>query len=237
MLRNFYYLILVLFLNVSQSNATVQEQFLEANLAYKNSDFKKALSLYQALENKGAAVWYNMGNCWYNVGTYSKALVCWKKALKYGGAQWHERIEHNCQRAYEKLGIAVSPSSFSMLCSRINRYSLFMWQLLFLVLLSLFCGLAMHLYGKKPLFILVVPFCLIGMSGVCLAIKYQAASQIQAIVHHECPVVAGTDERFSKIGTLITGQEVRVKSEKDRWCKIESNDHMGWTLMENIEYI
>lgn len=238
MIRRFQHSFLIMaFFYAGLCPATSQEQFLEANSAYKNSDFEKALSLYQALENKGAAVWYNMGNCWYRLEKYSNALVCWKKALKYGGAHWYDRIDYNCKYAYKKLGITVVPSSFYRICSIVNRYSIFMWQFLFLLLFYLILGLAFHWYGKKYALFLILPLCLVSMSGVCLAVKHHMTLRIQAIVHHECPVVAGTDERFSKIGMLVMGQEVIVKEEKGHWCKIQSNDYKGWILMENIEYI
>jgi hypothetical protein len=68
-------IVIVFIAHIFWCTATDQETFLQANNAYSKKDFKQALYLYQHIENKGAAVWFNMGNCWYYLEQYAEALL------------------------------------------------------------------------------------------------------------------------------------------------------------------
>lgn len=239
LLKIFFYIVLIVPLfNVVVSNTSSQEYFLQANVAYKKTDFKKAVELYQSIDNKGAATWYNLGNCWYHLGNYTNALACWKRAVRYGGSFLHNAVEHNCSVAYQKLGTSYnSHSLLKKIITIISGYSFFMWQILFLIMFYIFLGLTMRLYRKRQFLILSIFFCFVSLTGSCLGIKYWVSAQIRGIIKNDCSAVAGTDERFSKITMLGCGQEVVVKEQKDLWCKIQSNGQVGWILTENIEYI
>lgn len=230
----FLMITLLLFLDCEP---TSQEQFLQANVAYKKGDFKKAADLYQSIENKGAAVWYNLGNCCYHLEMYVDALVYWKRALKNGGSFLHDAITYNCKFVCQKLGVPNSTSFLKSIIVKISSYSFFLWQIVFLIILYIFLGLMVYVYGKKQYLIGSLSLCLLCLSGSCLGIKYWTAKQIDGMVKHETSLVAGTDERFSKITMLVPGQEVIVQDKRDSWCKVKSNEHAGWVLAENIEYI
>jgi tetratricopeptide (TPR) repeat protein len=60
----------------------VQEVFLKGNVAYLAGNIDGALKLYQTIDPKGPAVWYNLGNCYYRIGNYPEAIVAWRRAQK-----------------------------------------------------------------------------------------------------------------------------------------------------------
>ena len=72
---------------------TIKESFLQANVVYAQEEFKQALYVYQRIDNKGAAVWFNMGNCWYHLKQYVDALLLetcfeiWWYFMAYVGTQ------------------------------------------------------------------------------------------------------------------------------------------------------
>jgi tetratricopeptide (TPR) repeat protein len=220
-----------------QCSPTAQENFLRANAAYNKDDFKSALASYQLIDNKGAAVWYNMGNCYYHQERYSDALVSWKRALKNGGAFLQSMVDRNCQNVYQKLGITLPTSFFNFLTQTINSFSLMQWQMIFLIFVYIFLGLFIYLQRKKRFFTQLFFLILVCLNGTGLGIKYWMSTYVIAVVKHESYLVAGTDERFSKLGSLEVGHEVIVKEKRDQWSKIESNGQTGWVLAENIEYI
>ncbi len=218
----------------SSSIPSSQELFLQANVAYKKGDFKQAVTLYEAISNKGAVVWYNLGNCWYHLNDYVQAIVCWKRAQKYDGFFLLEDSSYNCNHVYQKLAIPVSYSSFDTILMKVASYSLLFWQIIFLALLYVLLSL-LYLSRKKYLYLLSLVLCC--MSGTCLGIKYFAVTEVTACVKKQCCLLAGTDVRFSQLATLKAGQEVTIKEQKDNWCKIKSNGQLGWLLAENVEYI
>jgi len=46
----------------------------KANSAYAHKDFKKAIKLFKCLDSKNRWVAYNLGNSYYKIGMYNKAL-------------------------------------------------------------------------------------------------------------------------------------------------------------------
>lgn len=77
------FFILLLFFSSFVHAQSWQEIFLQANNCYGNKEYEKALHLYEQIPNKGAATWYNMGNCAYKKGDNLHALLYWKKAERY----------------------------------------------------------------------------------------------------------------------------------------------------------
>jgi tetratricopeptide (TPR) repeat protein len=63
------------------SAQTAQELFLRANEQYRAGDFDTALATYQKISPKGAAVWYNMGNCAFQKNDQARATLYWQRAL------------------------------------------------------------------------------------------------------------------------------------------------------------
>lgn len=231
------FIFLVMICIFSPCFSTVQESFLQAQVAYQKSDFKKAIALYQSINNKGAIVWFNLGNCYYHCQQYVDALACWKRSLKYGGNFLLSSINDNCDQAYQRLGLHHSTSFMKKSIEKINGCSLFLWQMIFLLLWILFLGNIVHFSKKNYVLVPILLFSLMSLSGACLGVKYWNGMQEKALVKKECPLFAGTDERFSKIAILVPGLEVTVKEKRDIWCKVQSNDHLGWILMAHVDYI
>ena len=75
---------------------TSEEVFLRANLFYEKGDMKEALKSYKEIEPKGQAVWYNMGNCYYQLKENAEAILCWKRAGKGSTtSSLYDKIEKN----------------------------------------------------------------------------------------------------------------------------------------------
>ena len=120
----------------------------------------------------------------------------------------------------------------------IVNHSLLWWQLIFLCICYIFFMILLYLQGKRLVMLSTLCICLITMTGTCLGIKYNFYNGKSAMVKQACWLMAGTDERFSKICMLKEGQEVTLMQElHDGWSKIKNNGYVGWVLAENIEYI
>lgn len=218
---------------------------MAANNAYSQGQYKKALGLYQSLHNKSWAVLYNMGNCWFKLGDYVQAIAYWKRAQEQGGVSYIKQIEHNIKQAQNQLHL---PEHHLELFDRLYlkmHIPPIMLQLLFLLL---FYGII--LYG--PIFfgllrahkryivgiILGIMVALVSIGIFVLNImQYQRRTRIQGIVKNTVELVAGTDERFSKIGKIAQGNEVAILDRCNAWCKIADDKQTGWTQESNVEII
>lgn len=78
------YLFLFLIAIVS-FNLRAADLIQQADSAYTADEFEKAIGLYsEALTSEGtsAELFYNMGNCYYRLGKYGKAILMYERALR-----------------------------------------------------------------------------------------------------------------------------------------------------------
>jgi tetratricopeptide (TPR) repeat protein len=213
--------------------ATSQEDFLRANQWYLSGDYLKAKKFYDSIENKGAAVWFNLGNCCYHLEQYPEALAYWKRSLKTGGKRWRDDVLYNCQHVQEVLSVQ-QPQKWSELLTRVVAdHSLLWWQLV-LILLGIIGTAMLFLYKKRKKVPVVVFFVVLCITTSCLGIKYWHLSQEHAIVAYESGLMAGTDERFSKIAILKKGLEVFVIQKQEKWTKVVTNEGAGWIMADAL---
>jgi tetratricopeptide (TPR) repeat protein len=63
-------------------------ELTSAEQAYRGGDYAKAAELYQAVLSRGLAsgeIYYNLGNCYYKVGQYGRAILNYKRAERLLG--------------------------------------------------------------------------------------------------------------------------------------------------------
>ena len=88
---------------------------VEGNAAYDEGNYEQALTLYGQIEEAGvesAALYYNMGNTFYKMKSYPKAILYYEKALKLDPG--NEDIRTNLEIANMAIvdKINVLPQSF-----------------------------------------------------------------------------------------------------------------------------
>ena len=62
---------------------SAQEEFFEANRAYKNDQFQKAVDGYLKLIENGfenGHIYYNLGNAYYRIGDLGRAILFFERA-------------------------------------------------------------------------------------------------------------------------------------------------------------
>ena len=216
-----------------------EELFLRANKYYEQRDFDKALTTYQSIENKGRAVWHNMGNCCYHLADYPQTLVCWKRACN--GATYDEccALTDNEALLAQTLGKSTRHSWwynwYRFIANRVAGFSLFVLQLLFLFVWYLLFFL-MRKQRKK--IIVKSIFALSLLMGLCVGVKYREMSASIAIVQHEnVPVFAGPDKDYHVLANLDVTDQVIVQEERPGWYKIRYQSGIGWVVAEAIQVV
>lgn len=217
-----------------------EELFLQGNQAYVQGDFLQAINLYNAIENKGAIVWYNLGNSWYRIENYVQALLCWAKANKYGAAAIRSAVAHNAQRAHEHLGITDDRTPLQFIGAKIEsalmRIPVFVLQVLFLTALYVFVFCYIFLGRKQNVLLLFLLMVFLGF--LLLFVMHVNNRQHALIVQPKTTIYAGMDKQFSQVGTLNAGQEIILLEQKENgWSKIACGLVRGWVNSESLETI
>ncbi|MEX0940447.1 MAG: hypothetical protein WDZ41_03735 [Candidatus Babeliales bacterium] len=225
-----YFLLSITVLFLMQVQANDQEIFLQANHIYHENNFEEALKQYQAIEQKGPSVWYNMGNCNYYLKNVADSLICWRRSQLTGNSTIHRLAQQNIDDLHKELKHTM-PSSynfFDMLQAWSMSFPLFLWQCMFL-LAWVFLFLMGSAYPRKGSRLLTFIF---GISALALAVmlivKYTATTKDIGIIIKETPLYISPSNRVNVQATMYEGQEVVITQKHNAWYKINHDIHIGW---------
>ena len=225
------------------SAGTMQEIFLKGNAAYLAYNIDAALKLYQSIEPKGPAVWYNMGNCYYHLGNYPQAIVHWLYARK--DASWRDRkiLDTYITQSYEALGIGCDQSfvmrAHTWLTNVSSLCPIFIVQLLFLLcIIGLFFSLP-RLLRQSRYYSIIVLSILIIFSGIFCIIKYREQKYPQGIVtKNSISVYAGPGTDYARLAEAKMLDKARVYQIRDGWLKAYfAQFGYGWIATADLAMI
>lgn len=219
-----------------------QELFLRANKEYKKAQYKKARDLYDAIEHKGRAVHYNLGNCCYELKEYPQAIAWWRRAQEGAPLSEQQDIEYNINRARQAEGFSEinHPKWYRLLRASVVPFPLILIQLLFLLAWYwLFWALVIRRdkKGIKSMILIAGLVCLIVWLGAVLFVQYQSSSYPQAVVHRTTAVYAGPHNRYHVVGELASTDELKIVEQRTGWCKIMHEQTYGWVPVYNLTII
>lgn len=209
--------------------STPQELFLQANDAYAHNAYEKALGLYEQIPHKGAAVWYNMGNCAYKTGDNIKALLYWKRSSLRGDRILCAQSNNNCALIEQKLSLAPQP---------ILPPSILMWQILFFCAFGVFLVSGRYLIRSKKYLILGAASIIIAAIGCGTFSAYRYSRTTYALVIPSHAVIyAGPDIQYHELAKISAGGQVLVLDRKNSWAKVTWENKNGWIAQLDIEII
>ena len=214
-----------------------EELFLRANNLYTENNFTLALATYEKINNKGPAVWYNMGNCAYQTQDMPYALVCWQRAKRVASRQLYSNSEYNIARVKNEHEVQEA-DLFVRVVEYISHITFFFLQLFFLVLLATTLILTGQRQYKKYYWMMILCALLTSMSGCLIGIKYVFCSQCSGIVMmNEASLYTGPDNQYHIVGSVAQAEQVRIYQDKDGWYKIGYNNNVGWVAHNAIALV
>ena len=228
-------------MNVVCVARNAQELFLRANKYYERNEWRKALDEYDAIERKGSAVWYNMGNCLYQLGEFSHAIVCWKRATRGATVSEVSDSTVNSNLAYTKLG---NPGRDTIL--RITEWGVYGISTLPAQLLFLFCWYLFWLLGfgvircrKLFFYCLVIGLCfvMIVLGNILLEKYYMQRDTRGIVMKKESQLFAGPHVGYHPVGAVSLADELCVCEKRPGWYKVLGHDAHGWIPSSNLEII
>ncbi len=217
-----------------------QELFLRGNKAHEQKQWNDALSLYNTIEKKGRAVWYNMGNCFYRLGKFSQAIVCWKRAACGASLIEYDDSMMNIAAAYEKLGNPKEDSLFIAFERWANVLPTLPLQVLFLLCWYALWIIGMVGYRRRILFYSVMfglSFLVIILGNILLTKYYAQKYEKGIVVNNTSQLLAGPHEGYHTIGNVPLADELLVYEKRPGWYKVAGHNAQGWIPSSNVEVI
>ena len=238
-------------LNASEASADML--WADANSAYGQGDWASALDSYEqisALGLESAPLYYNIGNVYYRLNEYAKAVLYYERALKldpsFEDAQFN--LEHMKSLLQDK--IEVIPDFFlkEWLADLSRTMSSNAWAVVFLCLLALTLAL-MLVFRLSPSIVWRRVGFFAGLVALILAIsalsfsiwqKNDYQSHDEAVVMKTVTSVKSSPSSGSSTDLFILheGTKVKVLDSEGAWTNISLSDgRQGWMKADDIEII
>ena len=225
---------------------SAQEDFFEANRAYRNDQFQEAVDGYLKLIEKGIEnghLYYNLGNAYYRLGDLGKAILFFERArlLLPRDDDLIFNLTHARNQAVDAV---VDVQTFSLSdflgLDSLNLYEVF---LVFTIINGFFFFiLGIRLYKKTEwsFYLSIFLVIIIGIGGFALALKwYQVTTDDRAVVlSDEVEVRAGPDPGDTALFKIHEGTIVHHERSEGDWALLHlSKDKRGWAPSKQLERI
>jgi tetratricopeptide (TPR) repeat protein len=222
-----------------ENTVDISHLFLQANQAYKDSDFSKAAEYYESIISNGIVngeIFYNLGNAHAKNGKIGKALLNYRKAemllprdediqtnLQYTLGLVRDRIE--CKEFFNFL------KSFCFWYSKLNINELVTVFLIVNFIFWIFLTIAIFYKSEIITVTIYIVFFLTLVFGVSSGIKIYNYHFINEgiVAGKEILVRSGNSVNDTVLFKLHEGAEFRWLDEQSEWVKICLCDgKKGW---------
>ena len=241
-------------LYASEANgASADMLWADANSAYEQGDWNSALDSYEqisALGLESAPLYYNMGNVYYRLNEYAKAVLYYERALRldpsFEDAQFN--LEHMKSLLQDK--IEVIPEFFlkEWLADLSRTVSSNAWAVVFLCLLALTLTLVLvfrlssSIVWRRVGFFAGLVALILALSAFAFSLwqKNDYQSHDEAVVMKTVTSVKSSPSSGSSTDLFILheGTKVKVLDSEGAWTNVSLSDgRQGWMKTDDIEII
>jgi len=238
----FTYILLIGVFNARAENAHPLNDFVQANEAYANGDYQKAIDLYLAVIQNGhptGSLYFNIGNCHYRLDQIGWAILFYERAMRY--IPDDPDLLFNLQHARNQVEDADEKKTMVPLKSTLNRLNLSeLFWFMMICHIGFWGILIVRRFHRSEwsYYTFVVMSILWSISLVSFSIKwYDLNYDNRGIVVASTTVVrAGPDERETALFELHAGSIVGCERLEDDWRLIQfASGKRGWAKIDTIE--
>ena len=242
------FLFQLLFLSLFAQNSVLQK----AATAYQEKNFEEALSLYEQLVSnypENSDIIYNIGNCHFQLGQLGKAILSYRRCIKYNPS--HLQAKENLKLALtftKDKQTSESDDFISNLFNRIlsilslNILALMLLITFFIILLIINFILFRYRNREKtiPTFILLIFLFIFTFFSVLSVVQWQRYHSTKGAVLITSTAIgySGPSDEFTRVFTIHEGISFDVEKKEGEWSLIKlPNGIGGWiktTSFENI---
>ena len=246
-MKNWLLIISLLFFGKVGASTSDAEQFESGVAAYEQGEFDKAKSIWEAMSKRSAALDYNLGNAYYQLGNLGKTILHYERALVQNPQD--EDVINNLQLATEARidAFEIVPEPFYKRISKqlIKVFSLQTWTILALIFLFVgavsFVGfLFLASYRKATLAVFLGSFFLgILFLGATYARYHYVDQAVEWVVMQpNIYVKSGPQASATDVFILHEGTKALQLEANESWIKLRMPDgKIGWTEKAGLERI
>lgn len=204
------------------------EIYLQAKKECQSKNILQAIKLFESLSQKGDAVLYNIGVCYFEMGDVNHAVAYWHLALSKSSYGLFPSIT----KAINDVGDARSvPNGIKWYLARWGTVlSLGTWQILILLFLVLLL-LTAYWAGKK---VIVPTLILVLLISIYLVKNQMVNHSLLMIQSDTAELQVSPDQNLAPIEILQKGTFVKLLQKADQWYKIRHHNKIGWIKKGNL---
>src|SRR5579872_1555476 len=226
---------LLLLITFTLAGAAQEELFLQAQAAYGKKEYARAFELFTTMHHKSHAVWYNMGNCAFQLKRYNEAYLFWRRAERAATAAQRADIAYNLDAIAKVVAIDLTKKWYDPLLRAATMISMIIWQIAFLCCWLLLCFCVAQ---RKKRAVAMIALWGTMVSGLGLRINYVQNSQSIGIVTADSVALySGPDERYHSVGALKKMDELQIQEMRESWCKVRHRTGQGWMKKDALEVV
>ncbi|MCK5852481.1 tetratricopeptide repeat protein [bacterium] len=257
MLKNYYKIPAYIFAAIALTWFMIPQQcaasddpytvFVQANQVYKNTNYSKAILLYNKAISLGftpGSIYYNLGNAYYRNGKLGKAIVSYLKARQLLPRDSEVIDNLNIARAetIDNVMPEESPAALRQFLFLYYKFSLdeLLWGTAVLIAI-LFISLSVYAFLpfspiKRIINITAVILIIIGIAAGTKF--YNISSHSTAVVvSKEAIVRAGPGDSYAEIFVIHNGTEVKILKKEKSSAKIRVDKKKGWINIDDVDII
>lgn len=218
--------------------------FVQANAAYTNGDYQKAIDLYQKVIQNGhptGSLYFNLGNCYYRLDQIGWAILYYERAMHY--IPDDPDLLFNLKHARSQVEDQPDQKTSIPLKSTLNQFRLSeLFWFMMICHIGFWGILIVRRFHRSEwsYYTFVVLSIVWAISLVSFLVKwYDIYYDHRGIVVSQKAVVrAGPDEKETALFELHAGSIVGCERNEDNWRLIQfASDKRGWARMDHIEPI
>src|SRR3954471_19078536 len=229
---------------VTPLHAAGEADFAKANAAYAEGRFEEAAAGYESLVREGhshANLFYDLGNAWYRLGNFGKAILNYQRALalepRHPEADANLRLARDEGRALE---LRMTTTERYARLATTKQYAVAaaagFWLALFLGVHRYFSG--RRSAGRIALIALALLVSAVSIFGIVTLENGIRGDNLAVVTGKETEARVATADNAKSILILPPGSERKVLSERGDWIYATlPNDQRGWIAANAVERV
>jgi tetratricopeptide (TPR) repeat protein len=231
------------------SDARVDAAFREACDLYERGDFGGALAGFETIRAEGiknAAVYFNLGNCYYRQDQLGRSIVSYRRALLLAPRDGDARTNLGLARASVYGGDSTAARSPGFPALPLRIASPRQVQALFYAayyLAAAFFLAVLFLGGKLRRGVFYGLVVALVVAGVAFGLSRYGASKFTSeseavVVVDRAELKSGPGNAFEEVSVLPDGSEVTLRARSGMWVEVTlSTGEVGWLREDDIDTI
>lgn len=241
-------LLIIAIHSMAESAVSVEELFKQANKAYEEGNFDKAIERYENIvssDKVSSVIYFNLGNAYYKKGSIGKSILNYERAMRLSPNDTD--IKTNFE--YVNASVRTVPGDFKsiwntkLIKSYVDRFTnnglLLISSAIYLVgVLLLIIWAVRRFYPRKLLISAIFLFAVMFLNLFIAWHKIEETRSEAIIITEQAEAHYGPFESATVFFKASEGSKVNVLKKKDKWYKIRRQDgKAGWVEENSLEII